>query len=194
MLHGMVECPRTPPSLLKRPSPATFNPCQPQKLSYTCLTYHQSTSKDDIRWHIEQVKWHIYHELIEKVNDSHIDPPFHPYPTHWLPNRGTFSHKRMANTAAPPSVPCHSTQAPWLLYMMTLDTTQPSSPFSLAHETLAHQGQHWIHANQRDIVHWIHANQRDIVHWIHANQSCNDFAPWIFTQSNQLLPTSNDHC
>jgi hypothetical protein len=50
MLHGMVECPRTPPSLLNRPSPATFNPCQPQKLSYTCLTYHESTSKDDIRW------------------------------------------------------------------------------------------------------------------------------------------------
>jgi hypothetical protein len=136
---------------------------------------------------------------------SHRPSSLHPYPTHWLPNRGTFSHKRMANTAAPPSVPCHSTQTPWLLYMMTLDTTQPSSSFSLAHETLAHQGQHWIHANQRDIVHWIHANQRDIVHWIHvnqrdidhwihANQSCNDFAPWIFTQSNQLLPTSNDHC
>jgi hypothetical protein len=78
LLHGMVECPRTPPSLLKRPSHATFNPCQPQKLSYTCLTYHESTSKDDIRWHIEQVKWHTYHELIQNVND----PPLHPYPTH----------------------------------------------------------------------------------------------------------------
>lgn len=85
MLHGMVECPRTPPSLLNRPSPATFNPCQPQKLSYTCLTYHESTSKDDIRWHIEQVKWHIYHELIEKVNDSHIDPPL------YIPTRHTDS-------------------------------------------------------------------------------------------------------